>query len=106
MQESRLNIARNRGGSRAVKEKEEKDKRGDEEPRDHVAKIARLYRGKAGQREANLRGWRGLGYGGDGHRWRSTGRSHISVEGTMDAEVSVASIHADILMGTSVSHRS
>lgn len=56
MEESRLNIARNRGGSRAVKEKEEKDKRGDEEPRDHVAKIARLYRGKAGEREANLKG--------------------------------------------------
>lgn len=103
MEESRLNIARNRGGSRAVKEKEEKDKRRDE----IMWSKQPGYTGeKLGKGKQTSRGWRGLGYGGDGHRWRSTGRSHISVEGTMDAEVSVASIHADILMGTSVSHRS
>lgn len=76
-----------------MKEKEEKDKRGDDEPRDDVAKIARLYRGKLGNGKQTSRGWRGLGYGGDGHRRRSTGRSHISAEDTTDAEVSVASIH-------------
>lgn len=40
-----------------MKEKRrEKDKRGHEESREQVAKIARLHRGKAGERKANLKG--------------------------------------------------
>lgn len=45
-----------------MEEKEEKDKRGDEEPRGHVAKIARSYRG-SWAKGSRPRGLEGLGYG-------------------------------------------
>lgn len=53
-----------------------------QEPREQVVKMARLQRGKAGEREANLSGLERVRVWG-----RSTERSQNSVEGTWDAEV-------------------
>lgn len=59
-------------GRQRKKKRKEKDKKGHEEPRKHVAKIARLQRKKAGKGKQASRGWRELGYGGEAWRGART----------------------------------
>lgn len=59
-----------------MEEKEEKDKRGDEEPRGHVAKIARLHRG-SWAKGSKPRGLEGLGYGETGTGGEALKEPHL-----------------------------
>lgn len=72
------------GGRQWKKKRKEKDKRGEEEPRAKGAggQNGQVTEGKAGEREANLRGLERVRVWG-----RRTERSQNSVEGTWDAEV-------------------